>query len=303
MAVLSVGSHGPAVVELQQLLNQWMSPSPHLPTDGQFTLQTRNAVVRYQTERGLIPNGQADDAMLSDLRGESSPGTGYPGIDRDSYPGDHAMDWLLHNTNLHWTGFYLGPAPSHHDTSWMRSRLTLSDMGWGLAPIYVGRQTAGPGSHDVTVANGTIDGQNAAQLAAQAGFRGGSVIYLDWEDGSVTQAGLDYYVAWLEAVRLNSYRAAVYCSHIVAQQFMGADARAYSPWVFRMATGIGIQFDNPYPRMAASASKIGNAVAWQYAQNVSITIEHGHQLDVDLNVADCIDPSSPLHGLGVFQYF
>jgi len=98
----------------------------------------------------------------------------FVGFDCLTYPGIDEMTWLKANTNLGWCGFYLAPAPSHSDSSWRGSRSDLVALGWGLLPIYVGQQTTGPGSHSVSGAQGTLDGGDAAALAAAAGFPNGA---------------------------------------------------------------------------------------------------------------------------------
>jgi hypothetical protein len=70
------------------------------------------------------------------------------GFDTFSYPGDNAMRaWATADKPYKWVGYYLS-APCHTDSSWEGRRETLSDMGWGMAVIYVGQQTWGrtPGS-------------------------------------------------------------------------------------------------------------------------------------------------------------
>jgi hypothetical protein len=293
MPDLAVGSRGAAVVEVQQLLNQQLSPSPNLVTDGAFGAKTRAAVIQFQTLNGLPPTGRVDADTLATLRGTETPGTGYPGFDLLTYPGDTRMAWLLENTNLSWTGFYLAPAPSQGYTGWMRAYNTLRNQGWGFAPVYVGRQAVGPGSHAVTVANGTRDGNDAATLAGRAGFPAGSVLYLDVEQGPpVQQIVLDYYQAWADALWNSGYVPAVYCSYTLAHQFITVDARAGAPWVFKLLSGIGKTFQNPFPDMMPSSSSVGSAEVWQYAQNVTIPVDNGQHLHVDLDVADRQDPSS-----------
>src|SRR4051812_22938462 len=98
------------------------------------------------------------------------------------------MQWLKSNTNLAWTGFYLAPAPKHSDTSWMPAfapdgyRTALQRMGWGFAPVYVGRQV---GSPSLSAQQGTTDGQDAVNLSILAGFPNQTTIYLDIEEGGV----------------------------------------------------------------------------------------------------------------------
>jgi hypothetical protein len=65
------------------------------------------------------------------------------GFDTFSYPGDDAMRaWLSADKPYRWVGYYLS-APCHTDPSWEGKRETLSNMGWGMAVIYVGQQTWG----------------------------------------------------------------------------------------------------------------------------------------------------------------
>src|SRR5579875_3277028 len=83
---------------------------------------------------------------------------GFAGFDRTAFPGRAEMGWLRKNTNLTWCGYYLAPAPSHGDTGWMGNRAVLAGQGWGIAPVYVGQQVTGPGSHDSSLATGQADG-------------------------------------------------------------------------------------------------------------------------------------------------
>jgi hypothetical protein len=65
------------------------------------------------------------------------------GFDTFSYPGDAAMRaWQTADQPYKWVGYYLS-APCHTDASWEGKRDTLSNMGWGMAVIYVGQQTWG----------------------------------------------------------------------------------------------------------------------------------------------------------------
>ena len=42
------------------------------------------------------------------------------------------MDWYRSNCGFRYTGFYLAPAPSHQNTSWMNRREYLAAQAWGL---------------------------------------------------------------------------------------------------------------------------------------------------------------------------
>src|SRR5262249_20707466 len=121
----------------------------------------------------------------------------FRGFDTSIYPGDSKMLLLRNEGDVVWTGFYLGPAPSHTDDSWMSKRADLMAMSAGFAPIYVGQQQpTGPGSRILTAEQGTLDGADAAQLARDAAFPPASVIYLDIETGPpILPEFVDYYKA------------------------------------------------------------------------------------------------------------
>jgi hypothetical protein len=65
---------------------------------------------------------------------------GIAGLDKRDYPGGNIMQWLINNTNLKWTGFYLAPAPCQGNTSWMNKYNTLKNFGWGVCS-YICRPT------------------------------------------------------------------------------------------------------------------------------------------------------------------
>ncbi len=73
------------------------------------------------------------------------------GFDTYSYPGDETMTaWRDESVPYEWVGYYL-EAPCHKDDSWSGKRQKLTDLGWGIAVIYVGEQTWGgtPGKPSV----------------------------------------------------------------------------------------------------------------------------------------------------------
>jgi hypothetical protein len=81
----------------------------------------------------------------------SATGTGHLGFDTSKYPGDDVMQAWRDDGSYEWVGYYLPSAPCHRDASWSGKRDELSQMGWGLAVVYVGQQTWGktPGKAEV----------------------------------------------------------------------------------------------------------------------------------------------------------
>ena len=79
----------------------------------------------------------------ANIAADLADGGPHLGFDTFAYPGDDAMRaWLTADKPYRWVGYYL-PAPCHSDDSWEGKRDTLSEMGWGMAVIYVGQQTWG----------------------------------------------------------------------------------------------------------------------------------------------------------------
>ena len=220
----------------------------------------------------------------------------HSGIDSANYFGQATLSWLMENTNLSWCGYYLAPAPSHHDTSWMGKRSDLINGGWGLAPVYVGQQLSGPGSHKVTGPQGALDGAQAAALMRQEGFAQGSYVYLDLEDGApFVSPRADYVAQWIKAVATGGYQCGVYCSHNFAQQVLTAHP-GVRIWAFRVATAATHPFTGlNFPQTDPAGCGCAGAYMWQLEQNCTITLPMTPQvkLQVDLNTSLAMDPSAP----------
>lgn len=216
----------------------------------------------------------------------------FAGFDTSAFPGLETMGWLRANTNLAWSGFYLAPAPSHGATDWMDRRAALVAQGWGLAPIFVGQQLIGPGSRNVSAAQGTLDADAACALMKQAGFPLCSRAWLDLENGPPFEAPQTGYVGmWCAGVVSGGYKAGVYVSHAMA-----ADVAALVPdaaiWAFRVATVtdhdvMGTEFPTPDPAECGYAG----AAMWQREQNAQIDAGVGKSLLVDLSTSVTQDPS------------
>jgi Rv2525c-like, glycoside hydrolase-like domain len=241
----------------------------------------------------------------------------FAGIDRLQYPGNDFMSGLMQNTDLLWTGFYLAPAPSQSNTSWMTHLADLRAMGpgWGIAPIFVGQQhPSGRGSHTLTAAQGRQDALRAAELADQAGFTaageadlpGAPRIYLDIEiGGNLPHDFLTYVNEWCGVIRSETaYLPAVYCSfkNTATQIFIANPDLVV--WVFNInqflhhhdrAMVASGEFLKPDP----ATSGFPSATAWQWIQNlasITTTLPNGASQTLatwDLDVSIAPDPSHP----------
>jgi hypothetical protein len=205
------------------------------------------------------------------------------------------MNWLKANSNLVWCGYYLAPAPSHGDRSWMGKRASLKAAGWGIAPVFVGQQTIGPGSHNPSAATGTADGQHTASLMKAEGFAPGSCVYLDLENGPpLTDLQHAYVAAWCDAVQAGGYQPGVYCSHLLALEVHSLRPNCRI-WAFKVATNTPHPVPIPCPDPNPSGSGYLGSYAWQLGQNCILAVPpaHASALSADLSSAIVPDPGAP----------
>jgi hypothetical protein len=234
----------------------------------------------------------------------------FAGIDRSVYPGDDFMSGLMSHSNLLWTGFYLGPAPKHRDTSWMTKRETLRSQGpgWGLAPIFLGQQDRGT----LTAKQGTTDAELAAELADKAGFDdeplpGLAVIYLDIEVGGRLTAGwMNYVNAWCKHIRSDEtkYRPGIYCSHNQTAAQIAADNDDAFIWVYNINKyknkhSQAMTDETTFRKPDMADAGFEGATAWQWIQEyveITTTLPDGTEQTLkgwDLDVSAVPDPSLP----------
>lgn len=219
---------------------------------------------------------------------------GYAGFDTSIYPGDEVMADLRKSTNLRWCGFYLAPAPSHPNKSWMDRRAKLAELGWGFAAVYVGQQeNTGPGSHILTEAQGSKDGVDACKLAETAGFPQGSTLFLDIEAGGpISNETAAYLKAWAPVVRHLGYLPGVYCSYKSVPSIEALELKVRF-WIFKLkSSDVGGQKAAPFQDADPTTTGVPQATLWQWAQNTNIHTVKGALL-VDLDTASTADPSAP----------
>jgi hypothetical protein len=221
---------------------------------------------------------------ISPSDGSSAPGNGasFYGMDLAAYPGDDVMQTWWNDSPFCYTGFYLGPAPYHPDASFMDKRQVLVDQGWGLLPIYVGRQ-----ADSWNLDQGVADGDDAVNLATSAGFPHNTVIYLDIETWlPLTDSFLSYVTDWASEVESQGYVAGVYCYLDNADQLRDALPANVQFWVAQY-TGSSLPSSIPSP----ADSGISFASAWQFVGDTSLAYG-GSTLDIDFNTSTYTDPST-----------
>ena len=252
------------------------------------------------------------DAPLADQQLDGK----HLGFDTHTYPGDKTMRaWkTAADAPYSWVGFYL-VSPCHKDASWSGKRQTLTDMGWGLAAVYVGQQTWGRtpkpltpkrlaqlgksssncNADYLTAERGVADGRDAIAKAAAEGFPPRSIVFLDIERmEKMPQAMRDYYRAWARTLLQDGrYRPGVYVHAHNAQvvhddlkaEFQAAGVKE-EPRVW-VATGRG--FDE-----SKSPQDVGFTFAgmWQGMIDVARAVAD-IKLPIDVNVSSWISPSDP----------
>jgi hypothetical protein len=218
------------------------------------------------------------------------------------------------NAPYKWVGYYL-VSPCHKDGSWSGKRQTLTDMGWGLAAVYVGQQTWGRTPKPLTAKRqaqlaktkatcnadlltadrGAVDGRDAIARTATEGFAPRSVVFLDIERmEKMPQAMRDYYRAWARTLLQDGrYLPGVYVHAWNAQavhddlkaEFAAAGVKD-EPRIW-VATGHG--FDE-----SKSPQDVGFTFAgmWQGMIDVARAVAD-IKLPVDVNVSSWVSPSDP----------
>ncbi|MEO7457742.1 MAG: glycoside hydrolase domain-containing protein, partial [Gemmatimonadaceae bacterium] len=252
------------------------------------------------------------DAPLAD---EAKSGKNL-GFDTHTYPGDKTMRaWKqAPGAPYSWVGYYL-PSPCHKDPSWVGKRKLLTDMGWGLAVVYVGQQTWGRQPRSLNSARiaqliksgttcnadllaserGAADAADAIAATEREGFPARSIVFLDIERmEKMPQAMRDYYRAWAKALLADGrYRPGVYVHKFNAQavyddlkaEFAAAGVNEEP----RIWVASGRNFDE-----GKAPQDVGFAFAgvWQGMIDVAKAVAD-IKLPVDVNVSTWTSPSEP----------
>jgi hypothetical protein len=164
----------------------------------------------------------------------------WAGLDSSAYPGNTFMSDLWSNTNMFFTGFYLGETSTlvgpccHPSSSWMPEsspgsvRSFLEGVGFGFLPIYVGQQDNDPicsTCNVLTHDQGVDDANHASNLMNAAGFADGTVCWLDIETGgTLSSEFMAYITAWVSQLNSNTPNSQVRVRHLPDKfHFSGRD--------------------------------------------------------------------------------
>ncbi|MDB4893635.1 MAG: hypothetical protein JWL61_5490 [Gemmatimonadetes bacterium] len=238
------------------------------------------------------------------------------GFDTHTFPGEKTMRAWKNEPGApySWVGYYL-PSPCHKDGSWTGRRQLLTEMGWGLAVVYVGQQTWGRKPKSLTPAKlaalqkagttcnadmlgearGAADGADAIAVTLREGFPQRSIVFLDVERMEVMPDAMrDYYRAWARTLLADGhYRPGVYVhahnAQVVYDDFKAEFAAAKVNEEPRMWVASGRGFDE-----GKAPQDVGFAFAgvWQGMLDVARAVAD-IKLPVDVNVSAWTSPSEP----------
>ena len=253
---------------------------------------------------GLGSLGSSPPDSFQPTRSEKAPSRTYLGFDRNIYPGDAALS-LLRQT-FSYTGYWLNLPPGETLNTWQGKREVLTSSGFGFLVLFNGRLDRQLKSLSNSRTLGTHDASVAIEAAKKEGFPGGTIIFLDQEEGGrMLPEQREYLYAWIDAVNSSGYRAGVYCSGIPAREKGGATIIAAND-LQDNANGRKIVFliyndscppspgcDFPRNPPSPQQSGIPFAAIWQFAQSPrrrEITASCPSHYDADGN---CYAPFFP----------
>jgi hypothetical protein len=247
--------------------------------------------------------------------------THYLGFDRNDYPGDENLKVLRQTFSF--AGYWLNNPPGEESNTWTGRRRNIESAGLGFLVLFNGRLYAQLKSPASAVQLGKGDAQTAASSARREGFRTGTIIFLDQEQGGrMLPEQKAYIYAWVDGVAAAGFRAGIYCSGIAAQEAPGVSVVTAED-IRRNAGGRRIVYfvtDDACPpspgcvfldrSLNPTASGISFADIWQFAQSPRRPevaarctgysgdgecyppgIDSSRRLHVDVDMANSADPS------------
>jgi Domain of unknown function (DUF1906) len=245
-------------------------------------------------------------------------GQRYLGFDRNQYPGDQNLKVL--RQTFFYAGYWLNNPPGENTNTWLGKRGALQDAGFGFLVLFDGRLHKQLKRQPAEL--GKSDGGAAVASAQHEGFRAGTIIFLDVEEGGrMLPEQKAYIYAWVDAVTAAGFRAGVYCSGIPAKEGKASVVTAEDIRENSQGRNISYWVTNdscpPSPGCALaglptpSQSGLDFVDVWQFAQSPRRKdfaaqcrnynpdgncyppgVDPSSHLHVDLNTARSADPSN-----------
>lgn len=240
----------------------------------------------------------------------------YLGFDSNEYPGDASLK-TLHQT-FSYAGYWLNNPPGAPTNHWLGHRAAVESAGFGFLVLFNGRLYAQLKSIGNAQKLGSADAQSAVTTAQREGFKPGTIIFLDQEQGGrMLPEQKAYIYAWVDGLIAAGFRAGIYCSgmisndseKIVTAQDIRATAagRQITYWAINdgcpPSPGCVLPQHPPIP----TQSGIDFAEVWQFAQSprrkdvAARCTNYNHNgncyapglpgVYVDLDAATSLDPS------------
>jgi hypothetical protein len=247
----------------------------------------------------------------------------YLGFDRNTYPGDAALNAL--RKTFSFSGYWLNNPPAETSNTWRGKREILNSNGFGFLLLFNGRLYKDLKTVARAKTIGTQDSAAAIAAAKREGFPAGAIIFLDQEQGGhMLPAQRAYLHSWIDGIVAAGFRAGIYCSGIAATENGehgvvtandirdGSEGRSIAFFVYNDSCP-------PSPGCAAPAnppspgqSGVAFASVWQFAQSprrpeftakcashydadgncYAPLFQRANAIEVDVSSAISADPSS-----------
>jgi hypothetical protein len=258
-------------------------------------------------------------ASISVAQANRTSTKSYFGFDRNQYPGDASLKTL--HQNFSFVGYWLNNPPGENKNTWAGKRKTLQTAGFGFLVVFNGHTYKEIKASGDPKKLGSTEGASAVTAAKREGFRFGTIIFLDQEEGGrMLEEQRAYLHAWIDAVTDAGFRPGVYCSGISGKA-EGQEDIITAEDIRKNAEGRNISYwvsndscpPSPGCKVPAALTPISSGLSfvevWQYAQSPRRDKITNHcaatyskdrscyppgitrQLYVDLNVANSSDPS------------
>ncbi len=215
--------------------------------------------------------------LLSALTAQGQNNTStYLGFDRNEYPGDANLKTL--RQTFSYTGYWLNNPPGTTSNSWRGHRAAVESARFGFLVLFNGRLYAQLKSVANAKRLGRSDAATAAAAARREGFRPGTLIFLDQEQGGrMLPEQKAYIFTWVDGIVAAGFRAGIYCSGMISPDEekvvtaedirQSAGSRTIVYWAINDACppSPGCVFPQRPPNPTGSG--VTFAEVWQFAQS------------------------------------